>query len=229
MNFRSMSRRSALLAASVGVVLAVGLAAPTTASAGTITDPDTAVVQLLSTPQLNPITLQPIAGTSSGVSGTVNLTENGTTLMGNGTATGMDPNSQYVSLIYGLQSNSDVTLPFTGPGPCVDDGTLGDVFVQTPGAVAFSPAATVRMLQGLWVPPLLSTTSTLATVKLTEQTTGIALIQGKTMSVRKATLPLNPINLFTDIRPQVFQIQACGIIQPTNNTYIAAYPPIPGT
>lgn len=229
MNLRSLSRHSAFLAATAGLALGATLIAPTGANAGSLLSPDTATVSLLPTPQLDPITLQPIPGTSSGVSATVNLTENGLTLLANGTATGLDPNSSYVSLIYGLQSNSDVTLPFTGRGPCVDDGTLGDIIVQTPGAVAFSPVATIRMLQGMWLPPLLGGAPQLVTAKTTDPLTGLFLIQGKTMSIRKATLPLNPLNLFNDIRPQVFQIQACGLIQPTNGTYTAAYPVVPGT
>ncbi|MBA2553060.1 MAG: hypothetical protein H0V10_05085, partial [Geodermatophilaceae bacterium] len=222
MNRRSLTRHSAVLAAAVGVALVTGLAAPTTASAGSLLSPDTATVNMLPTPQLD-ANNQFIPGTSSGVSATVNLSENGLLLTGNGTATGLNPNNQYVSLIYGLGSNSDVTLPITGRGPCVDDGQLGDVIVNTPGAVAFSPVATVRMLQGLWVG------SNLVSVKATDPLTGLFLIQGKTMSIRQATLPLNPLNLFNDIRPQIFKIQACGIIVPTNGTYTAAYPPIPGT
>lgn len=42
-----------------------------------------------------------------------------------GTATGMRPFAQYFSLVYGIYSNADVSFPLTGPGPCVDDGTLG--------------------------------------------------------------------------------------------------------
>lgn len=214
MSIRSLSRRSAVIAASAGLALGATMLAPTTASAGTITSPDMGTVQF-------------VQFQGSGISGTANLSDNGLLLTANGTATGLDPNSQYISLIYGLQSNSDVTPPLTGRGPCVDDGTLGDVIVQSPGAVAFSPVATIRMLQGMWLPPLLGGAPALVTAKSTDALTGITLQQGKTMSIRKATLPLNPINLFQDIRPQVFNLMACGIIVPQN--YTAAYSPIPGT
>ncbi len=222
MNRRSLTRHSAVLAAAVGVALVTGLAAPTTASAGSLLSPDTATVSLLPTPQLD-ANNQFIPGTSSGISATVNLSENGLLMTANGTSTGFNPSNQYVSLIYGVQSNSDVTLPITPPGPCVDDGTLGDVIVNTPGAIAFSPVATIRMFQGLWLG------NQLATVKTTDPLTGLFILQGKTMSVRQPTLTLDPLNLFTDIRPQIFKIMACGIIQPTNGTYTAAYPVIPGT
>lgn len=214
MRFMNLTRRTAVVAATAGLALGATLLAPTGANAGTITNPDMATAQL-------------VQFQGSGISATVNLSDNGLLLTANGTSTGMDPNSQYISLIYGLQSNSDVTPPLTGPGPCVDDGTLGDVIPVGPGAVQFSPVATLRMLQGMWLPPLLGGPPTLVTVKSTDQVTGITLLQGKTVSIRKATLPLNPLNLFNDIRPQIFNLMACGIIVPQN--YTPAYSPIPGT
>lgn len=222
MHVRSLTRRSAFVAASVGLALGASLIAPTGASAGSLLSPDTASVTFRSVPQIDPNTLQFIPGTSSGVTGSASISENGLLLTTNGTAQGLDPNAQYVSLIYGLGSNADVTG--NTPGLCADDGSLGDVIIQSPGAVAFSPVATVRMLQGAWLPSLLGGPPGLSTVKTTDPLTGIFLIQGKTMSIRKATLPLDMLNLFRDIRPQIFQLQACGLITPTNGTYTAAYP-----
>lgn len=214
MKLQTLSRRTAVIAATAGLALGATLLAPTTASAGTLFNPDLATAQLV---QFN----------NSGISANVTLSDNGLLLSTNGTATGLDPNAQYISLIYGVNSNSDVTPPTTGLGPCVDDGTLGDVIPVGPGAVQFSPVATVRMLQGMWLPTLLGSPPALATVKSTDALTGITLLQGKTMSIRRATQLMNPLTLFTDIRPQIFNLMACGIIVPTN--YTPAYSPIPGT
>lgn len=226
MNIRSLSRRGAVVAASVGIALTAQMAGPTTANAGDMLSPDTATATLLATPVIDPNTNRPIAGSSTGVTATMNFSENGVLLSSSGTAQGLDPNSQYVSLIYGLASNADVTTTTvngitnftTPPGPCVDDGTLGLLISQSPGNVVFSPVATVRMLQGMWLGNSFSGN------KLTDPLTGILLAQGKTVSIRKATLQLDPMILFSDLRPQVFTIQACGLIRPTNNTYVAAYP-----
>lgn len=231
MKLQSLSRRTAVVAATAGLALGATLLAPTTASAGDIFSPDTARATLLSTPVIDPNTNRPIAGSSTGVTANMSFSENGLLLSSSGTAQGLDPNSQYISLIYGLNSNADVTTTTvngitnftTPPGPCVDDGTLGYLISQSPGNVVFSPVATIRMLQGLWLGNSFSGN------KLTDPVTGILLAQGKTVSIRKTTLQLDPMFLFSDIRPQVFTIQACGLIVPTNGTYTAAYPIPPGS
>lgn len=225
MNFRSLTRQSALVAASAGIALVAGLAAPTTANAGSALVPDTASATLAAAPVIDPNTNQPIKGSSTGVTATMTFSENGLLLSSSGQANGLDPNSSYVSLIYGLASNADVTTKDvngvtvfnTAPGPCVDDGTLGLLISQSPGNVVFSPVATIRMLQGMWFPPNPANgVSNFSGVKSVDPLTGIFLRQGNTVSIRKAALQLDPAILFTDIRPQVFTIQACGLINPNN-------------
>lgn len=217
MNVRSLSRRSAFVTVAVGMALGASLLAPTGANAGTPTVPDTATATLLPTPLVDPNTNQFIPGTSTNVNASMNFSENGLLLSSSGTATGLNPNNQYVSLIYGLASNANVTLPITPPGPCVDDGTLGAVISQSPGNVIFSPVATIRMFQGLWFPPNPANgVANFSGNKSTDPATGIFLRQGNTVSIRQATLALDPAFLFTDIRPQVFVIQACGVINPNN-------------
>jgi len=115
-----------------------------------------------------------------------------------------------VSLVYGLQSNADVTGG-TPPGPCIDDGTLGGGPIDrvAQGAVLFSPVATTRMLLGAW--PALGINRTATFVKPTASPSGVTLDQIKTVSIRQPVLPLLP-NIFLDIRPQIFNIRACGLI-----------------
>lgn len=153
-------------------------------------------------------TLNPVGG--SGITATLNFVDNGATLSVTGQSNGMSPLGQYVSLIYGLNSNADVTGG-TPPGPCVDDGTLGggpiDQVAQ--GAVLFSPQATTRMLLGPW--PLLGVNRTASFVKPTVPPGGVRLNQVKTVSIRQPVLPLLP-NIFLDIRPQIFNLRACGLI-----------------
>jgi hypothetical protein len=168
--------------------------------AGAASSPGTAVANLL-----------PVGG--SGITATLNFVDNGSTLRVTGQARGMQPLGQYVSLIYGLQSNADVTGN-TPPGPCVDDGTLGggpiDQIAQ--GAVLFSPVASARMLLGPW--PLLGINRTARFVKPTTSPLGVRLDQVKTVSIRQPVLPLLP-NIFLDIRPQIFNMRACGLIVAT--------------
>lgn len=189
---------AAIVAASM---LLVGIAVHSL-PAGAQTPTTTAVAQLA-----------PVGG--SGISGTLYFTDNGPTLSVSGNASGMQLFGQYVSLVYGLNSNADVTGQ-TPPGPCADDGTLGEgIFNQGGGSVLFSPVATTRMLLGAW--PLVGTSRTLPVpwVKPTDSPGGVGLDEVRTVSIRQPVLPLLP-NIFQDIRPQVFNLRACGLIQPTS-------------
>ncbi|MGH3943300.1 MAG: hypothetical protein ACRDTG_32685 [Pseudonocardiaceae bacterium] len=160
---------------------------------------------------------------NSGVSGQLFFTESddGSLLTVAGTANGMQLLGIYVSLVYGLQSNADVTPPFTGPGPCVDDRTLGVEPAPFPGGnpgdLIFSPSATARMfLPSLWSGALglpVGTSRSLNVTKPTIAPLGVRLNEIKTVSIRQATIPLLP-NILQDIRPQLFSIRACGEIIP---------------
>lgn len=156
--------------------------------------------------------------------------DDGTTLTVSGTAKGFAPLGVYVTLVYGLQSNADVTPPFTPPGPCVDDQTLGAVLPAgsvIPGGLLFDPTAMSRMLIGVWnVQPggglgglaggllgggagILKTTGTLQVTKSTASPQGVRLNEINTVSIRRAAPGLSTFN---DFRPQSFPLQACGQI-----------------
>lgn len=156
--------------------------------------------------------------------------DDGQTLIISGTAKGFAPLGVYVSLMYGLQSNADVTPPFTPPGPCVDDQTLGAVMPAgsvIPGGLLFDPSAMTRMLIGVWnVQPsggvtgvlrgllgggagILQTTGTLQVSKSTASPLGVHLNEVNTVSIRRAAPGLSTFN---DFRPQNFPLQACGQI-----------------
>lgn len=221
MSLPGLARRGAVVAAGMGLVLTAQLAGPTSASAASPLFPDTARSTLMPTPLVGSDG-QFIPGTTTGVTANMSFTDNSLLLSTSGTAQGLSPNFQYVSLIYGLRSNADVAGN-TAPGPCVDDGTLGAVISQSPGNVLFSPVATTRMLQGLWFPPdPVTGTARFSSTKPTVTPLGITIREGKTVSIRQATNYLDALNLFSDLRPQVFVIQACGLIIPNN--YPAAYP-----
>lgn len=213
MNLRSRTRRSAaVVATSLGIALAASLATPTTANAGSLLFPDTA------TANLQQFTL---AGVPSNITATMNFSDNGLLLSASGQALNLDPNSQYVSLLYGRNSNADPNN--INPGPCVDDGTLGAVISQAPGAVLFSPVATSRMLLGLWGPPVPqfpngNIAANFIGTKPVVTPLGVTLKEVNTVSIRRATTQLDPLNLFSDIRPQVFQLMACGLVIPNNYT-----------
>lgn len=218
MNIRSLSRRGAVVPASLGLALTAQVAGPGSANAGSILFPDTA------TASLQQFTLN-INGTpvSSNITANMTFSDNGVNLSASGQALNLDPNSQYVSLVYGRNSNADVTPPLTGPGPCVDDGTLGAVISQAPGAVLFRPVATTRMLLGLWGPtvpqfPNGNMAANIIANKPVVTPLGVHLKEVNTVSIRRPTLQLDPLNLFSDLRPQVFQLMACGQIIPNNYT-----------
>lgn len=170
----------------------------------------------LATAVLNPVN-------NSGVSGQLMFSESddGNLLTVSGTANGMQLLGIYVSLVYGLQSNADVVPPFTPPGPCVDDRTLGvepaPIPSGMPGDLIFSPSATVRMLlPSVWAGPLglpVGASRSLNVTKPTIAPLGVHLNEIKTVSIRQATIPLLP-NILQDIRPQLFAIRACGEIKP---------------
>jgi len=180
---RSRFARVVLLAAAL---LVVALLAPATASAqssGTRT----------ARANLNAV---PSPGGNTGVSGQINFSDDGNLLSFSGTAAGMASLSQYVSLVYGRNSNANLTS--TAPPPCADDGTLG------------APAeATLRMFLGEWFPVVGTTRSLVGTNAL------VGLEEINTTSIRRVNIPVfNPNMLLTggDIRPQTFQLQACGLI-----------------
>ncbi|MGH3692912.1 MAG: hypothetical protein ACRDRX_02725 [Pseudonocardiaceae bacterium] len=170
----------------------------------------------MATAVLNPVN-------NSGVSAQLMFTESddGNLLTVAGTANGMQLLGIYVSLVYGLQSNADVVPPFTPPGPCVDDRTLGvepaPIPSGMPGDLIFSPSATVRMfLPSLWSGLLglpVGASRSLNVTKPTAAPIGVRLDEIKTVSIRQATIPLLP-NILQDIRPQLFAIRACGEIRP---------------
>ena len=172
--------------------------------------------------------LAPIPGST--VSATMQFVESddGSTLSISGTATGMAPLGVYVSLFYGLQSNADVTPPFTPPGPCVDDQTLGAVIppgTVTPGNIVFDPTFASRMLIGVWqqapgtgglggalkgvlggLTPL-GTSRVLSLTKPTASPLGVHLNEVLTVSIRRVAPGLSTFN---DFRPQFFPLQCCG-------------------
>lgn len=197
MVFARSIRRSVVALGVAGALLLVLLAPSAEAQS---TSPGTATANLL-----------PVG--NSGITATLNFVDNGRTLTVTGSARGMSPMGQYISLAYGLNSNADVTGA-TPPGPCVDDGTLGggpiDQVAQ--GAVLFSPVATARMLLGPW--PLLGVNRTAYFSKPVTAPNGVGLDDVKTVSIRQPVLPLLP-NIFLDIRPQIFNIRACGLIVAT--------------
>lgn len=139
----------------------------------------------------------PSSGGNTGVSGQINFSDDGNLLSFSGTASGMASLSQYVSLVYGRNSNANVYS--TSPPPCADDGTLG------------APAeATLRMFLGEWFPVVGTTRSLVGTNAL------VGLEEINTTSIRRVNIPVfNPNMLLTggDIRPQTFQLQACGLIR----------------
>jgi len=176
--------------------------------------------------------LSPIPGST--VSAHMQFTEadDGSTLSITGTATGMAPLGVYVSLVYGLQSNANVVAPFTPPGPCVDDQTLGAVIppgVVTPGNIIFDPTFASRMLVGVWqqapstgglggvlggvlgriIPIPLGTTRVLSLIKPTASPLGVHLNEVLTVSIRRVAPGLSTFN---DFRPQFFPLQCCGQI-----------------
>ncbi len=174
--------------------------------------------------------LAPLPGST--VSGQLQFVESddGQTLIVSGTAKGLAPLGVYVTLVYGLQSNADVTPPFTPPGPCVDDQTLGVALPAgsvIPGGLLFDPGAMTRMLIGVWnVQPLggvgglvggllrggggvLKTSGTLQVSKSTQTPMGVHLNEVNTVSIRRAAPGLSTFN---DFRPQSFPLQACGQI-----------------
>jgi hypothetical protein len=109
-----------------------------------------------------------------------------------GRGSGFNPISQYVSLVYGVNS---VPVATDGVPPCADDGTLGD-----------PNTSTLRMFVGAWLPVVGSNRSLAGT----QPTTNIDQIN--TMSLRRANVPLLPAP--GDIRPQTFQIRSCGQVVP---------------
>jgi len=127
---------------------------------------------------------------------TLNLTDNGLAVLVTGTATNMDPFSQYISLMYGKQS---VARPMNGLPPCADDGTLG------------APAeATARMFLGEWLP----LASTNRTILYTNALLGLEEV--RTASIRRAGGSVTDPNAILgpgDLRPKVFQIRSCGLIK----------------
>lgn len=157
--------------------------------------------------------------------------DDGSTLTVSGSASGLAPLGIYVTLVYGLGSNADVTPPFTPPGPCVDDQTLGAVLPPgsvIPGGLVFDPTAMTRMLIGVWnVQPLggvggllggvlggglggvLKTTGTLLVTKPTALPAGVHLNEINTVSIRRVAPTLSTFN---DFRPQSFPLQCCGQI-----------------
>lgn len=108
-----------------------------------------------------------------------------------GTGSGFNPISQYVSLVYGVNS---VPVQTGNIGPCADDGTLGD-----------PNTSTLRMFVGAWLPVVGGNRAMAGT----QPTTNIN--QTNTMSLRRANVPVLPPP--GDIRPNVFQIRSCGQIQ----------------
>lgn len=139
----------------------------------------------------------PSSGGNTGVSGQINFADDGNLLSFSGTASGMASLSQYVSLVYGRNSNANIYS--TSPPPCADDGTLG------------APAeATLRMFLGEWFPVVGTTRSLVGTNAL------VGLEEINTTSIRRVNIPVfNPNMLLTggDIRPQTFQLQSCGLIR----------------
>ncbi len=89
----------------------------------------------MATAVLNPVN-------NSGVSAQLMFSESddGNLLTVAGTANGMQLLGIYVSLVYGLQSNADVIPPFTPPGPCVDDRTLGVEPAPIPSGMPANPS-----------------------------------------------------------------------------------------
>ena len=171
--------------------------------------------------------LAPIPGSTVSANMQFVESDDGSTLSITGTATGMAPLGVYVSLVYGLQSNADVTPPFTPPGPCVDDHTLGMVMppgVVTPGSILFDPTFASRMLVGVWqqapasgvlggilrrLPIPLGTDRVLSITKPTAAPLGVNLNEVLTVSIRRVAPGLSTFN---DFRPQFFPLQCCGQI-----------------
>ncbi|MGH3873654.1 MAG: hypothetical protein ACRDSR_19455 [Pseudonocardiaceae bacterium] len=171
-------------------------------------------------PTLAHADLQPFQ--NSGISGrlTFSQSDDGDTLTVSGNASGFGLGAVYVSLVYGLGS----TAIGEGQGPpCADDRSFNIeppiIVSNKPGDVTFSPVATVRMLVGVWGGilgvPILGSNRSLSVTKPTASPTGVRLEQIRTVSIRQATLPdITNLNILKDIRPQVFQLRACGLIVP---------------
>lgn len=181
------SRFVRILLATAALLL-VALLVPATASAQTPTGTRTARANLNAVPS---------PGGNTGVSGQINFADDGNLLSFSGSASGMASLSQYVSLVYGRNSNANVYS--TAPPPCADDGTLG------------APAeATLRMFLGEWFPVVGTTRSLVGTNAL------VGLEEINTTSIRRVNIPVfNPNMLLTggDVRPQTFQLQSCGLIR----------------
>ncbi|MGH3693955.1 MAG: hypothetical protein ACRDRX_08215 [Pseudonocardiaceae bacterium] len=117
----------------------------------------------------------------------------------NGSGTGFNILSEYVSLAYGRNS---VPVQTGNTPPCADDGTLG------------APAeATLRMFVGGWLPVTGTANRTLVGSQQLNTLDNI-----NTISIRRANV-LGATQLLAagDIRPQVFQIRSCGLV--TNRIY----------
>jgi hypothetical protein len=116
----------------------------------------------------------------------------------NGSGSGFNILSEYVSLAYGRNS---VPVQTGNIPPCADDGTLG------------APAeATLRMFVGAWLPIVGSNRTLVGTQQLN------TLDNINTISIRRANvLGLTQLLAAGDIRPQVFQIRSCGLV--TNRVY----------
>ncbi len=162
---------------------------------------------------------------NSGITATMRFMESadGQLLTVTGTASGMQPFGQYVSLVYGLQSNADVDPPLTGPGPCVDDGTLGLLIPDdVRGDILFDPTAMQRMFLGPWRGSGLlgsvigGRNRTFFVSKPTNPLVGTRLKEIKTVSIRQAAVPLLA-DVTMDVRPQAFPLMACGEISPIVN------------
>lgn len=173
-----------LVISTIVAAMALGLAPGAAADAG-----DQAVVNVV-----------PVVRNAS-ERATVTLTDNGLTVTAMGTGVNFDPFSEYVSLMYGLQS---VPVTTNGVPPCADDGTLG------------APAeATARMFLGAWL-PIVGTQRALVGVNAL---TGLEEV--RTVSIRRAGGSITDpgtILLPGDVRPKVFQIRSCGLINVTRGS-----------
>ena len=92
-------------------------------------------------------------------------------------------------------------------------GPLSAANMPPPGGMLFSPKATARMFLGVWGLANGAGVSTFGPVTRSwtsaNDPMGIPFSKINTVSIRQPQFPLLP-NPVTDVRPQIFQLRACG-------------------
>jgi len=109
-----------------------------------------------------------------------------------------------------LISNVLVPRLQTGLGP------LSSINMPPPGGMLFSPKATARMFLGVWAPANKQGDAVFKALPKTwtgpDDLLGIPFTKINTVSIRQPQFPLLAPNPLKDVRPQIFQLRACGPI-----------------